>query len=301
MAESMESEKLSDTATSKDVVAEMMQNENYKLFFKSIIKEAVKEEQAEYRQSIIDLQTKVSDLQTQNEKLEGEIHELKCAEKKLSEKNKHLEKQTIQLQIELESRSDVLEDLQQYSRRNCLIVSGVPERGRHEKTDDLIKSVAAKAGVQVQDQDIDRSHRLGAPKPGRPRPIVVKFTRYNKRSELIKSRRKLKGTNIGVQEQLTPFNQWLLGKAQELVKRCDIATAAWSWDGVITVLVEKEGTSVTQKRRIKKVKDLNAIWQEGVRELERTTTPVSDKSYARVDYDSDSSESDSDSGDSEII
>ena len=132
MAEASESVKLTDTATSKDVVTEMMQNENYKQFFKSIIKEAVKEEQAEYRQTIVDLQTKVSDLQTQNEKLEGEIHELKCAEKKLNEKNKDLEKQTIQLQIELESRSDVLEDLQQYSRRNCLIVSGVPER-RNEK------------------------------------------------------------------------------------------------------------------------------------------------------------------------
>ena len=118
--------------------------------------------------------------------MRGEIHELKCAEKKLNEKTKDLEKKTIQLQIELESRSDVLEDLQQYSRRNCLIVSGVPER-RNEKTDDLIKNVATKVGVEVQDQDIDRSHRLGAPKPGRPRPIIVKFTRYNKRSELIKS------------------------------------------------------------------------------------------------------------------
>ena len=124
----------------------------------------------------------------------------------------------------------------------------------------------------------------------------MKFTRYNKRSELIKSRRKLKGTSIGIQEQQTPFNQWLLGKAQELVKRCDIAKAAWSWDGTVTVLVQKEGTSVTQRKGIKKVKDFNAIWQEGLRELERTTTPVSDKSYARVEY-----ESDSDSGDSEIF
>ena len=110
-----------------------MQNESYKQFFNSIIKEAVKEEQAEYRQTIIDLQAKIFDLQAQNERQEGEIHELKCAEKKLTKKNKNLEKQRIQLQVELETRSDVLEDLQQYSRRNCLIVSGVPERGRSEK------------------------------------------------------------------------------------------------------------------------------------------------------------------------
>ena len=128
----------------------------------------------------------------------------------------------------------------------------------------------------------------------------MKFTRYNKRSELIKSRRKLKGTSIGIQEQLTPFNQYLLEKAQELVKRCDIATVAWSWDGTVTVLVQKEGTSVTKRVAIRKLKDLNAIWQEGIRELERTTTPVSDKSYARIEYESDSSDS-SDSGDTEIF
>ena len=116
----------------------------------------------------------------------------------------------------------------------------------------MVAKVATKVGVEVQDQDIDRSHRLGAPKPGRPRPIIVKFTRYNKRSELIKSRRKLRGTGIGIQEQLTPFNQWLLGKAQELVKRCDIAKAAWSWDGTVTVLVQKEGTSVPGLSNTKK-------------------------------------------------
>ena len=84
MAEALESDKLSDTTTSKDVVTEMMQNESYKQLFKSIIEETVKEEQAQYRQTIIDLQAKIFDLQAQNEKQEGEIHELKCAEKEIN-------------------------------------------------------------------------------------------------------------------------------------------------------------------------------------------------------------------------
>ena len=104
-----------------------------------------------------------------------------------------------------------------------LIISGVPEGGKNEKTDELVKGVATKVDVEVQDSDIDRSHRLGAPKSGqngggRPRPILVKFTRYNKRNELIRSRRKLRGTNIGIQEQLTTYKQWLLEKAQHLIK-----------------------------------------------------------------------------------
>ena len=51
-----------------------------------------------------------------------------------------------------------------------------PESGKKEQTDEIVKSVAAK--VEVQNSDIDRSHRLGAHPPppgeqngGRPPPI----------------------------------------------------------------------------------------------------------------------------------
>ena len=72
-------------------------------------------------------------------------------------------------------------------------MSGLPERrndrkkkkkhnnnnnnNNNKKTpDDLIKNVATKVGVEVKEV-------LGTPKPGRSRPVIVKFTRYNKRSD----------------------------------------------------------------------------------------------------------------------
>ena len=48
------------TAAGDTVVAEMMHNEEYKQLFKSLIKEAVKEENDEYRQTIHELEAKVT-------------------------------------------------------------------------------------------------------------------------------------------------------------------------------------------------------------------------------------------------
>ena len=221
-----------NAATSKEVVTEMMRNEDFVQFFKTLVKDAVKEENSEYRQRVLDLEQQVNDLKTSNEELKGDIHDLQVSKTKLEKKTKGIKKQANELQTELTSKSSVLEDLQQYSRRNCLIITGVPERV-NEKTDDVVKDLAKEIGVTVNDIDIDRSHRLGAPNTGKNRPLIVKMTRYNKRLELIKSRRKLKGRNIGIQESLTEYKQYLLKKAQELVKRCEIAKSTWTWDGAL--------------------------------------------------------------------
>ena len=58
-------------------------------------------------------------------------------------------------------------------------------------------------GIELSDFDTDRSHRLGKPKPNKPRPIIVKFTRHNIRSKLFSSKNTFKGSNISLTERLT--------------------------------------------------------------------------------------------------
>ena len=192
--------------SNKDLIHDMMHNEDFKLFFKTIMKEAVKEENTEYRERISELEKQVFNLNEENEKMKGDMHELKCSNEKLEEKNTSLQSQVDNLQSEVELRSMVLEDLQQYSRRNCVLVTGVPEE-KDENTDELIKHLSTdKLEVPLADEDIDRSHRVGKPKTkGKARAIIVKFTRHNKKTQIIKARRKLRGSNIGIQEQLTTF------------------------------------------------------------------------------------------------
>lgn len=56
---------------------------------------------------------------------------------------------------------DRIDDLEQYSRRNCLKFRGIPE-SKDEDTDQLIiKSCNETLGVMVESTDISRSHRVG--------------------------------------------------------------------------------------------------------------------------------------------
>ena len=148
-------------SSNKDLIHDMMHNEDFKLFFKTIMKEAIKEENTEYRERISELEKQVFNLNEENEKMKGDMHELKCSNEKLEEKNTSLQSQADNLQSEVELRSMVLEDLQQYSRRNCVLVTGVPEE-KDENTDELIKHLSTdKLEVPLADEDIDRSHRVG--------------------------------------------------------------------------------------------------------------------------------------------
>ncbi|XP_041464540.1 uncharacterized protein LOC121415407 [Lytechinus variegatus] len=138
-------------------------------------------------------------------------------------------------------------DLDQYSRRNYLQVFGIEEQD-NESTDDVICQLARDSlGVIISKDDIDRSHRVGDPrkqprrKNGKPgvRPIVVKFTSYRTRHTIISRRRRLKGTNIVIQEQLTKANLQLLKNAKKMKNVIN----AWSSDGRVIVKLQASNDS----------------------------------------------------------
>ena len=96
---------------------------------------------------------------------------------------------------ELETRLSVVEyesdNLEQYSRRNSLRISGIPEEP-DENTDQRVIQLAGGLGIDISPNDIDRSHRVGKLEldrgrtgrgplktKRRKRDILVKFARYN--------------------------------------------------------------------------------------------------------------------------
>lgn len=167
---------------------------------------------------------------------EGRLHDI---EVKVEAKKQELSK----LQKSIDTHHDKIHNLEvatnqleQYSRRSCLRVFGIKE-SPGENTDDIVCDLATnKMGVTLTQDDIDRSHRTGAKKPnaGRPRPIIIKFTSYKKRSEFIRARRKLKGTKTTIQEDLTTKNQELYTKTF----KCKDVLASWTSDGRIFALVK---------------------------------------------------------------
>lgn len=143
-----------------------------------------------------------------------------------------------QLESKLSKAEARLEDLEQYSRRNCLIIHGTKETS-NENTDQLICTLAKDhLKVDLAPEDIDRSHRIGVhgktDKNGRQlhRPIIVKFTKYGPRSRFYDARSKLKATNIYIHENLTSDRQRLMRKVKE---RYPAPNKIWTQDGKIRV------------------------------------------------------------------
>jgi hypothetical protein len=192
--------------------------------------------------------------------LKGKNHELECQNAGLMIKLQRNDFRITNVANTLTNRSETIEDLQQYTRRNCVIVTGIPEEV-DEKTDDAVIKIASEMmELPLEDTDIDRSHRIGRPRNGKARPVVVKFARYNTRQKFMLKRTKLKGSKLGVQDLLTPFTQHLLQKAKELVEQSDHVTAAWTWDGRVMVLVKTE-SGRKKKIHITSHEDCHNIFQ----------------------------------------
>ena len=88
----------------------------------------------------------------------------------------------------------------------------------------LIKSFSEELGVEIDEDDLDRSDTLGKPKrkDNKPRPIIVMLARYAVGREVFVNKRKLKGKRLLITESLTYSRMQLLGEAQKIIwgKKC---------------------------------------------------------------------------------
>lgn len=134
------------------------------------------------------------------------------------------------------------DDQEQYSRRNCLLVHGLPETSR-ENTDDLVISMFKnEMDIEIFSDDIDRSHRIGKKKddPNKVRPVIVKFTRYNDRNKVYRNKKRLKGKKMSITESLTELRLRKLKEAKDEFGFRNV----WSTDG--RILYKEEGSDETR-------------------------------------------------------
>ena len=101
---------------------------------------------------------------------------------------------------ELEALNEKTLRIESYSRRNNLKFEGLPENPK-EIISQVMRQLLFSMGVDVSLQIVG-CHRFGprSTKPNEPRPVVVKFLRYEDRVQVWDSRRKLKGTSVRVFE-----------------------------------------------------------------------------------------------------
>ena len=99
-----------------------------------------------------------------------------------------LQTQITELTDKISNLSIQVDEQEQYSRWNCLLIHGV-EENRNEDTDTLsINIIKDHLRLDIQSSDIDRTHRIGNKNKVRKkgRAIIIKFTRYDTRNNKMK-------------------------------------------------------------------------------------------------------------------
>ena len=184
-----------------------------------------------------------------SEKNQGSIHDLQVnmdeAQKELKKLHEIVDSQKEQLDMLKRANND----LEQYSRRNCVRIFGIPEHHGEDPDQLAINDVFKKhLKLDISPTDIERSHRVGKvdPDPDKHRALIVKFCSYRVRKQVIASRRKLKGTKISIQEDLTAKNQALYRKVYKSVKVNPKVESAWTSDGRIFAQVKATGGKTTK-------------------------------------------------------
>lgn len=139
--------------------------------------------------------------------------------------------------------------LNQYSRKNCLRLSGVAEC-QTESMDAIATNLFKELGTDVSLGDIDNMHRLARRKPdvqaspgsagstSRPRDIIIKFATYRARQIVflkrsgLKTSKSFKGAYLN--EELTKQRSSIFFQARKLVKSGQFKSA-WTTNGTFLV------------------------------------------------------------------
>ena len=133
----------------------------------------------------------------------------------------------------VERRQD---DLEQYSRSNCLVIHGcenVPKSkpGKYLEIENFVCNTLnehLQLDSPLQANDLDIAHPLPSKKGT---SVIVKFIRRTQKNEVYRKKRLLKGTKMIITESLTKRRLQLLEKACLEFKQCPVR----SWKGEIFV------------------------------------------------------------------
>ena len=174
------------------------------------------------------LENRVVDLTTSLEFTQKEVDDLKSQAKDYAKERNETMARINHLHEEVEAsnkKNKELEDRinhqEDYSRRKNIRISGMEEMGGNETWEQTAAAVKTllEDKMQLSDLVLERAHRVGLRREGKPRPIVARFLRYADRDAVMRNGKKLKGTNIFVNEDLCAASQAIKSSQFPLLKQ----------------------------------------------------------------------------------
>lgn len=167
----------------------------------------------------------------------------------------------------LESR---VADLEQYTRINDLIISGLETRPRSyaravaatvEPTEADFDSIEQQVitfldskGIAVNSCDIEACHPLPRNNKSEKPSIIIRFVNRKHKMALLRQGRKLRGTNVYINEHLTKKNSDIARQARVLRKHNKIQS---TWTANCKIFIKLKGTP--EEAKVLVIRDITEL------------------------------------------
>lgn len=149
------------------------------------------------------------------------------------------------------------DSLETYSRKNCLVLYGIPEISAEDVVDvaiNFINDIVSPSNLTLTVENIDNCHRLRTSAGGnKPRPIIIKFVSYLVKKTIWFAKSNLKNKPYSISESMTSYRLQVLKKAKESFG----LNKVWTIDGAIMVLLHNK-----IKRKLTSMEDLENVLSE---------------------------------------
>ena len=199
---------------------------------KKVLEEILDRKLAPINSTLIELQRAIEFINHQYE-LMKKANEITNREmENLKTENKLMKTELLRLSNCSKLQQEAINEMEQYSRRECLEIRGVTEDPNWEvDTNDIVMKVGSLMGVDLDEDDISTSHRLPKSRHSdAPPAIIAKFVRRDIRDRFYRNRKNLKTKSakdidaslpqykIYISESLTKKNRDLFHKAVQVKK-----------------------------------------------------------------------------------
>jgi hypothetical protein len=202
-----------------------------------------------------------------NKKLDGltaTVRELKTENTRLAKQCEGVAKENEDLKKLVNDHGQRLDAVESYSRRDNLIIRGLPEMSSAERAtggatlDDhssraevhtsvettVIDFCQRSLGIALSPRDIAIAHRLKAGTRDKCRPVIVRFANFHLRNQVYNSRKQLKDSTekVFISEHLTKSSSDLFFEARRLLREKKIF-GAWTRNGEVFVRFSPDHTT----------------------------------------------------------
>ena len=216
---------------------------------------AIQKDMEELKEAMNMLTSEVANITKQNSVITELLNEIKLLKKQNTEKSR---------EIDILNRR--VDELEQYTRMDDLIITGLKTNHRSyagtvssrdtgedaptRETESLEQQVVRffqGRDMPLQSEHISVCHTLprGRNNTQQPPPIVVRFSNRKYKNDLLHQGRKLKGTNVYINEHLTKQNATIAREARILRKEKKIKE---TWTRNCKVYVRLNGASTESER-----------------------------------------------------